>query len=1319
MKINRFRLWPRGWVLVLIVFTTALQLLAQDSVRITEFMAENVTTLADEDGDFPDWLEISNSGGTAVNLAGWHLTDNHGNLDKWTFPSVNILAGGRLLVFASNKNRAVAGVPLHTNFQLDGDGGYLGLVRPDLTIASEFASYPKQVADVSYGMGLNQGGSPILLTGAPASVYVPADGSLGLAWTAAGFNDSSWNSSLNRKLPSLVITEAGTGQPAFVEVQNVSTNVLNTAGWVVAVSASTPGNPSSMNNTLWALPTSMGAGQVLYRTDDVANNYWGSDITWSPGGKGWVLIVDNQGKVVDFAAWGYTQAEISSLQLTVAGHVIGGTTPITVADYEYEGDGTIAHVISPTYPDLNGTLLTDGNLGTSDWRTGYAGSQEPNSQGNSGRFQPRVTFDLGNLTMVRSVTITYMADQSAGIYAPDQVAVSFSTNGMGGVFSGAVISTAFDDSPDGNPTTYFGARRTLTIDLGGALANAVRLDFLNDREWTFLSEVSFTGAAANVGWRGDGVASSSAPGSSLQRQGLSDRDLPADFVWQPSSMGVVNAGLTAPFPVPPVVTGIGYEQSSGFEGAFATDLLAAMQGKNASVYLRVPFQVTQSDTYAARLRIKYDGGFIAYLNGQEIARRNAPVSTTWNSASTASRSLADALTFITIDLPLAAPLPPGNNVLAIQGLNDSAGSPNFLLVPELDVARLSATGETNVFFSTPTPGQANSIGLPSITPAPILSQAPGIRSIAFDLSITSPDPLAQIRYTLDGSEPRAGAALYSTPIPINATRMVKARCFRDGQIPSPIVLGSYLLIDPALVNRNSDVPLVILDSMEQAIPASGGQFASLLTAFIDTDATGRAYMTNAPDFLGRGGMHVRGSSSTVWPKKNYSLETQDASGNDQKTSLLGFPAESDWVLHASYLDRTLLRDPLVYDLANQAGQYAVRTRPVEVYLNTGGGVISEADYLGVFVFTERIKRGSKRVDIAKLNPSDVAEPGISGGYLMKIDRGTATIPAALSRDFVPVDPEDFELTPGQRNWIGNYIAQFESALSGPGFANPSIGYAQYIDVPSWIDYHIMTELAYNVDEWYLSTYVSKDRGGKLKLGPLWDFDRSLGNTTQIGGAGTTGWYSDAITAFFASYWGIPPAQVVEYPWFRRLFQDPDFSQQYIDRYQELRRTVLSDTNIAATVNRLAAARYESQARNFQKWATLNMVIAPSPLAFPTYQQHVDNLKSWITQRLAWFDSHYLPGPSFNQNGGSVPDGFQVVILGTGGTIYYTIDGSDPRAAGGAVSSSAQAYDLPITITGPTTVQARIRSGTNWSGLIKAVFYPPQNLSGLAITEIMY
>jgi hypothetical protein len=1208
---------------------------------ISEFMAANSATLADADGDHPDWIEIYNPSSSVVDLGGWRLTDNASNLAKWSFPAQMIAPQGRLVVFASEKDRAVAGGELHTNFKLDGDGEFLALVRPDSTIASEFTpAYPDQIPDVSYGVGVAMTTSTAVASGAPASVHVPTDDGLGSSWTGVGFDDANWNATLARMLPTIVVSEAGPGEPDFVEIQNVSGAAIDTTGWVVAVSASAPGNPSSVNPTLWHLPASIASGQSLYRTDSAADNYFGSDIAWSPGGNGWVMIVDDDGNVVDFAAWGYSQAELALWNQTINGHVIGGDVALPVADYEYDGNPAVAHPISGQYPDATGTLLTDGNLGTSDWRSGYAGSQEPTAQGDTGRFQPRVTFDLGGLHSVRSVTITYMVDQSAGIHAPDSVAVSFGTGGVGGAFGGTITSTGFNNATDSQPATYFGDVRTLTIDLGGATANAVRLDFLNDREWTFLSEVSFKSAGAATNWSGDGAATDPTAGLSLQRIGNSDANDASNFQWLAPSPGGVNSGLAATFPASPIVNGFGYEQATGFGGAFATDLQAAMQGKNASVYVRVPFNVSQPDTYAARLRMKYDGGFIAYLNGVEIARRNAPASTTWNSASTANRSDADALVFTTIDLPLAAPLPLGANVLSIQGLNDSANSSSFLLVPELEIARPTGAGESNVYFSTPTPGAANALGLPGLAAAPEFSQPSGVYSAAFPLSITSADPLAQIRYTLDGTEPTEAAPLYSSPIAVNATTLVKARAFRDAQIASPIRQGSYLRIDAALATRDSDVPLVVIDSLAQAIPSTGS-WASSVTALIDTDATGRAQITGTPDFLGRGGLHVRGSSSIVWPKKNLSFETWDSTGSDADVSLFGMPAESDWVLYASYLDRTLLRDSLVDDLGNQMGEYSVRTRPVEVYLNTGGGVIGEDDYLGVYVFVERIKQGDDRVDVAKLDPSDATEPEISGGYVLKIDRGAATVPAALSRDLIPVDPEDADLTTAQRTWITNYVAQFEAALAGPDFADPATGYAKYIDVQSWIDYHIMTELTFNVDEWYLSTYLSKDRGGKLKLGPFWDFDRSLGNTDQLGAAGTTGWYSDALVNFFATYNGQAPSQVVEYPWFRRLFEDPNFATRYADRRTELRRTVLSEANIFATIDRLAAERQESQARNFARWNTLNTLIAPSPLAFPTYEEHVADLKGWIHDRLAWLDGQYVSAPEFTPAGGAVATGVQV------------------------------------------------------------------------------
>lgn len=170
-----------------------------DTIRgqalISEFVAANNNGLLDEDGDESDWIEIHNPGAATIDLDGWHLTDKAGNLDKWTFPSVDIAPGGFLVVFASKKDRALADSELHTDFQLSSGGEYLALVKPDLSIASEFApQYPTQFANTSYGLVANDSATILLDANADATVLVPADGSLGSSWTGSAepFDDSSW-----------------------------------------------------------------------------------------------------------------------------------------------------------------------------------------------------------------------------------------------------------------------------------------------------------------------------------------------------------------------------------------------------------------------------------------------------------------------------------------------------------------------------------------------------------------------------------------------------------------------------------------------------------------------------------------------------------------------------------------------------------------------------------------------------------------------------------------------------------------------------------------------------------------------------------------------------------------------------------------------------------------------------------------------------------------------------------------------------------------------------------------------------------------------
>ena len=184
-------LWP---------FTTVW---AQESVRISEFMADNDSGLDDEDRDEEDWIEIHNTGGGTVDLEGWYLTDDADTLTKWAFPKVTLASDAYLIVFASGKNRSEPSGVLHTNFKLNGSGEYLGLIRPDgHTIVSEFSpAYPVQAPDVSYGFSAADKQVALVPSGAPAKALVPRDGALEPTgqypgelrpWTLESLDDSSW-----------------------------------------------------------------------------------------------------------------------------------------------------------------------------------------------------------------------------------------------------------------------------------------------------------------------------------------------------------------------------------------------------------------------------------------------------------------------------------------------------------------------------------------------------------------------------------------------------------------------------------------------------------------------------------------------------------------------------------------------------------------------------------------------------------------------------------------------------------------------------------------------------------------------------------------------------------------------------------------------------------------------------------------------------------------------------------------------------------------------------------------------------------------------
>src|SRR3954471_17665550 len=230
---------PLKALLILILLATFHATQAQ--VIISEFMASNTRTLLDEDGDTSDWIEGFNLGQTNVNLGGWAVTDNGAKPRKWRFPPMDLRAGNNLIVFASGKNRRVAGSPLHTDFKLSSTPGYLGLADPTGIIVFNYgALYPEQAPDVSFGVVWQETRSPILSTNAPSTFIVPQDELLGTGWTALEYPAVLWQPAnggigydLNPAAPenSWLTAHANLAPQIFYRFEGAGFTVTNSGSW--------------------------------------------------------------------------------------------------------------------------------------------------------------------------------------------------------------------------------------------------------------------------------------------------------------------------------------------------------------------------------------------------------------------------------------------------------------------------------------------------------------------------------------------------------------------------------------------------------------------------------------------------------------------------------------------------------------------------------------------------------------------------------------------------------------------------------------------------------------------------------------------------------------------------------------------------------------------------------------------------------------------------------------------------------------------------------------------------------------------------------
>jgi hypothetical protein len=415
---------------------------------------------------------------------------------------------------------------------------------------------------------------------------------------------------------------------------------------------------------------------------------------------------------------------------------------------------------------------------------------------------------------------------------------------------------------------------------------------------------------------------------------------------------------------------------------------------------------------------------------------------------------------------------------------------------------------------------------------------------------------------------------------------------------------------PPLSFESGDLPLIKINTNGQEI-LDDPKIMATMQVINNTNGI-NSPSDPATGYDGYIGIEYRGSSSSMFEKRNFTLETRDSLGENNNTTLLGLPSENDWVLHGPYSDKSLMRNALSYYLGSNTGRWSPRTRYCELYIND--------EYNGVYLLIEKIKRDKNRVDIAKLTSTEISGDDLTGGYILKIDRAddawVSPYPGMFGTGEIIINyvyPKYSDMPAEQRNYIRNYVTDFEDALHGSSFSDPASGYRAYIDVTSFVDFFLISELGKNVDAYRLSTYFYKDKdskNGKLTMGPLWDFNLAFGNADYYEGWNTEGWM----------YESTPESDGYQIPfWWSRLMEDPYFTSEVKKRWNTLRASSFSQSFINNYIDSVSSVLNFAQERNFTTFPVLDQYIWPNAHVGGSFSSEISYLKTWINGRLSWMD----------------------------------------------------------------------------------------------------
>ena len=370
---------------------------------------------------------------------------------------------------------------------------------------------------------------------------------------------------------------------------------------------------------------------------------------------------------------------------------------------------------------------------------------------------------------------------------------------------------------------------------------------------------------------------------------------------------------------------------------------------------------------------------------------------------------------------------------------------------------------------------------------------------------------------------------------------------------------------------------------------------------------------------------TRGQSSQAFPKKSLSLELRDQADplRGKSQPLLGLPGENDFVLHSLFSDKSMMRNLIAYRLGGEIMDWSPRTRLVELWGSQPDGALNNTIYQGIYLLCEKIKIDDNRVAVTPLTIFDNTEPAVTGGYLLRIDWDSNSDwhPTTGTGNLEVVEPNKTTITEAQQNYVESFFHDLETSLASTPVGN----WREYLDQRSFIDFMLLNELLLNVDGYRLSTYLYKERNGKLKAGPPWDFDLGSGNDGRS--VDTDRWeILRQIDPTFLQNDGPAPAS-----WWCEMLHDQAFRTALRQRWKALRSSSFSNSHLKSLINDAVDELRPAVNRNFARWPSLTSHDDTwwTPMPIPgssadsssyTYDDHLDWFERWLNARVAWMDS---------------------------------------------------------------------------------------------------